>query len=189
MLFASPVGSGFARGSDDASSMYQETPASSALETPLPTTESTAVPTTVPTAVPTDVPTSTPAPTAIPSTVLGYHTVQVGQTLFCIGRAYGVDPYAIATKNGIVNPNSVRPGQVLAIPNAPRLLPPGPVCPRQFGTATPVPSGRRWNHNVVWGENLYRISLKYGVSMYTIAAANYITNLDYIRAGQVLCIP
>jgi LysM repeat protein len=205
VLLAGPVGPGFAHGSDDASFLYQETPASSVLETPVPTTESTEVPTTAPTstvvptgvpttvptstAVPTGVPTSTPAPTAIPSTILGYHTVQAGQTLFCIGRAYGVDPYAIAVKNGIVNPNSVRPGQVLAIPNAPRLLPPGPVCPRQFGGATPAPSSCRWNHTVIWGENLYRISLRYGVSMYTIAAANHIANLNYIRAGQVLCIP
>lgn len=100
-----------------------------------------------------------------------------------------MDPYAIATKNGILNPNIVHAGQVLAIPNAPRSLPPGPTCARQFGGATPVPSTCRWHHTVVWGENLYRISLRYGVSMWVIAEANSIYNLHYIRAGQVLCIP
>jgi peptidoglycan endopeptidase LytF len=122
--------------------------------------------------------------------ILGYHTVRAGETLFCIGRAYGVDPYAIAAQNGIVNPGLIRIGQVLAIPNVPRALGPGPVCARQFGTGpTPVPSACRWYHVVVAGENLYRISLRYGVSMWTIAQVNHIANLNYIRVGQVFCIP
>jgi hypothetical protein len=80
---------------------------------------------------------------------------------------------------------------VLAIPNVPRTLPAGPVCQRQIDSPTPEPSpsGCRWSHNVVWGENLYRISLRYGVDMWTIANANGITNVHLIRAGQVLCIP
>jgi hypothetical protein len=41
----------------------------------------------------------------------------------------------------------------------------------------------------MWGENLFRISLRYRVSMWAIAEANGIHNLNYIRAGQVLCIP
>jgi LysM repeat protein len=39
------------------------------------------------------------------------------------------------------------------------------------------------------GENLYRISLAYGVPMSTIAAANGIANYNLIYAGQTLCIP
>ena len=113
----------------------------------------------------------------------------MGETLFCIGRAYGVDPYAIASENDIVNPSVLSPGQVLAIPNVPRSLPAGPVCKRQIDSPTPVPSTCRWAHKVVWGENLYRISLRYGVDMWTIANANGITNINLIRAGQVLCIP
>jgi LysM repeat protein len=125
----------------------------------------------------------------VPGAILGYHTVKPGETLFCIGRAYGVDPQAIAVRNGIVNPGLIYVGQVLAIPNAPRLLPSGPVCQRQFGGATPIPSTCRLYHTVVWGENLYRISLRYGVSMWAVAEANHILNLHYIRAGQALCIP
>jgi LysM repeat protein len=148
----------------------------------------TETPTSIPTSIPTAVPTGVPVPTGIPGTIICYHTVRPGETLFCIGRGYGVDPYAIAIRNSIVNPNLIYPGQVLAIPDAPRLLPSGPVCAPQCGGPTPVPSCR-WYHTVVWGENLYRISLRYGVSMWAIAEANYIFNLHYIRAGQVLCIP
>jgi hypothetical protein len=39
------------------------------------------------------------------------------------------------------------------------------------------------------GENLYRISLRYGVSMWRIAQCNSIYDLNYIRVGDVLCIP
>ena len=64
--------------------------------------------------------------------ILGYHYVRPGETLYCIGRAYGVSPWAIAAHNGILNANLIRVGMALAIPNAPATLSPGPVCARQF---------------------------------------------------------
>jgi LysM repeat protein len=161
--------------------------------TPTPTPTSTPGPTPTPSATPTPGPTVTPypTPTVAPTPtgdILGYHTVQPRETLFCIGRAYGVDPYAIAAQNGILNPNVIHPGHVLAIPNVPSSLLPGRVCPRQFDGGTPSPVCR-WYHTVAPYENLYRISLHYSVSMWAIAEANHIFNLNYIRAGQVLCIP
>jgi LysM repeat protein len=168
-LIAMPTGHGLAQ------TAATPTVAQSPIETP----------TVAPTAIPTAAPTATPAPQG---QILGYHTVRPGETLFCIGRAYGVDPYAIARQNSILNPNIIHPGQRLAVPNAPRALPPGQTCPRQFDGA-PTPSTCCWNHTVVTGENLYRISLHYGVSMYTIAEANHILNLNLIFIGQVLCIP
>jgi LysM repeat protein len=120
--------------------------------------------------------------------ILGEHTVRPGESLFCIGRAYGVDPFAIASCNGIVNPNLISIGMLLEIPNAPKTLPPGRVCRRQFGDGTP-PDGCRWSHTVVSRENLYRISLHYGVTMHAIAHANGIRNWNLIYVGQVLCIP
>lgn len=136
--------------------------------------------------------TEAPAPTfdSPPAgSILGHHTVQPGETLYCIARAYGVDPAAIATTNGIVNPNLIYVGAVLAIPNVPKTLPAGRVCPRQFGDGTPPPSDCRWQHVVAKGENLYRIALHYGVSMYAIGEANDISNLNLIYAGDTLCIP
>jgi len=44
-------------------------------------------------------------------------------------------------------------------------------------------------HIVAPGETLYQISLRYGVGMYAIAAANGITNLNAIYVGQRLVIP
>jgi len=44
-------------------------------------------------------------------------------------------------------------------------------------------------HVVQKGENLYRISLRYGVSQQAIINANHLSNPNYIWVGQRLCIP
>lgn len=44
------------------------------------------------------------------------YVVQRGDTLFKIGREFGVDPYYIAQVNGLYNPNCIYAGQVLYIP-------------------------------------------------------------------------
>jgi LysM repeat protein len=116
------------------------------------------------------------------------HVVQSGETIYCIGRAYGVDPWAIAAHNGLVNPNMIYPGQVLAIPDAYASIPAGPTCVAQCGGPPPSCTCASY-HTIVSGENLYRISLFYGVSMWRIAECNGILNLNYILAGDVLCIP
>jgi putative chitinase len=115
------------------------------------------------------------------------HVVKPGETIYCIARAYGVDPWAIAAYNGITNPNLIYSGQVLAIPNAYAALPAGPTCAAQC-PAPPACTCTAY-HTVVTGNNLYRISLYYGVSMWRIAQCNAIYNLNYIRVGDVLCIP
>ena len=48
----------------------------------------------------------------------GYHVVCAGETLYAIGRRYGVNPYTIASANGLANPNYIRIGQVLYIPSS-----------------------------------------------------------------------
>jgi N-acetylmuramoyl-L-alanine amidase len=125
--------------------------------------------------------------------VLGEHTVKAGETVYCIARAYAVDPWAITTQNDLARPNLIHPGQVLSIPNVPAEIPPGPVCTPQFGaTMAAVACGDctcRATHLVTWGNTLSWISIYYGVDMWSIAQCNCITNLNYIRAGESLCIP
>jgi LysM repeat protein len=154
-----------------------------------PTATVTVEPTETPTVEPSPTPTGTPQPTPLPACedVLGQHVVRPGETLYSIGRAYAVRPGAIATCNGVINPSLILPHVTLDIPNVPWVpVPPGPTARRQFGAVEP---SCRFYHTVVWGENLFRISLRYRVSMWAIAEANGIQNLNYIRAGQVLCIP
>jgi LysM repeat protein len=47
------------------------------------------------------------------------HIVHPGETLFSIGRWYGVNPYHIAHANGLYNPNYIFAGQRLLIPVSP----------------------------------------------------------------------
>ncbi len=44
------------------------------------------------------------------------HVVGSGETIFSIGRLYGVDPYAIIQLNGLTNPDFLQLGQQLIIP-------------------------------------------------------------------------
>jgi len=98
-----------------------------------------------------------------------HHYVRYGETLFSIGRLYGVNAYAIARANCLPNPNRIYAGQMLLIP-----------------------TGRPWPrriHIVAYGETLLRIARLYGASPWAIARANGIWSLNYIYAGQRLVIP
>ena len=44
------------------------------------------------------------------------YIVRYGDTLFSIGRRFGIYPYDIAQANGLYNPNYIYAGQVLYIP-------------------------------------------------------------------------
>lgn len=104
------------------------------------------------------------------------HVVQPGENLYRIALRYGVSVSALAAANGITNPNRIYAGQQLVIPTSSR-------APADL--SVPVPG----THVVQRGENLYRIALRYNVTMSELAAANGIVNLNCIYVGQVLRIP
>ncbi len=54
---------------------------------------------------------------APPASGGAHHTVRYGETLFSLGRRYGVNPYQIAKANGLRNPDCIYAGQVLYIPS------------------------------------------------------------------------
>jgi len=133
----------------------------------------TPVRTTAPTSVPTSVPTT--APTAIPTKAVSgeqTHVVQPGENLFRIALHYGMTYQALAAANGIVNPDLIYVGQKLII----------------SAEAPAVSTGERI-HVVQPGENLFRIGLKYGVTVAAIATANGISDVNFIYPGQRLRIP
>jgi hypothetical protein len=45
----------------------------------------------------------------------GWHVVRPGETLFSIGRLYGVNPYYIASLNGLYDPDYIQIGQWLYV--------------------------------------------------------------------------
>jgi peptidoglycan-N-acetylglucosamine deacetylase len=127
--------------------------------------------------------------------ILGQHTVQPGETVYCIARAYGVDPWAIGLQNDLTNANRIRPGQVLSIPDVPATLPRGPVCVSQIGTPailtprTGAECACRVAYVVRWGDTLSWIAIHYGTDVSSIVVCNNIPDANAIRAGQSLCLP
>jgi LysM repeat protein len=120
-----------------------ETPTPPPTETPTPTPEGPtntpppdAAPT--PTAEP---PTAPPPPTPQPRPtfdIIGVHRTLVGENLYCIARAYGVEPAAIGQANGLPNDLRITAGQALRIPRVQwRNISNGPVCAPQFNSPFP----------------------------------------------------
>ena len=108
-----------------------------------------------------------------------WHTVWHGETLFSIGRRYGVNPWSIASANGLANPNCIYAGQRLYIP--------GGCCGQPCYCYGCYQCG---SYYVVHrGDTLSGIAYRYGVSAWSIARANGLCNMNYIWSGQTLYIP
>ncbi len=99
------------------------------------------------------------------------HVVQWGETLYKIARQYGVSQANIMAANNLTSPDRIYAGQQLIIPGAGYEYPSGGI------------------YVVVRGDTLFKISVKYGVSMQSIIAANNIINPSRIEVGQQLIIP
>jgi LysM repeat protein len=70
-----------------------------------------------------------------------------------------------------------------------RCAPDGAVTPPLSVSPTPVIDDGQCGHVVRPGENLFRISLRYGVSLNRMAEVNQIANPRQIYVGQVHMIP
>jgi LysM repeat protein len=131
---------------------------------------------------------------------IGTYIVQPGDDLEHIARRYGITVQALAQLNGIVNPNSIVIGQVLVVPGPGNNYPGGTIAPTVIPTRPGQPAGQPTQpggqpgqpgrtHVVQPGENLFRISLQYGVTLDALMRANGISNPNLIYVGQVLRIP
>ena len=111
------------------------------------------------------------------------YVVQAGDTLFSIARRFSVPVNELARYNGVLNPDVIYVGQELKIP-------PTGQSSAARGTPTPAASMPAYRIHVVQpGENLFRIALRYGVTVETIAAANRLGSTTLIFVGQQLSIP
>lgn len=105
-----------------------------------------------------------------------HYTVVPGDTLAAVARRHGTTWEALAELNGLADPHRLRVGQRLRVPEAA----PG----AEVVSETPT---RR--HVVRAGDNLYRIGLRYGVSLQSLIQANGLIDANLLRVGQVLVIP
>lgn len=104
----------------------------------------------------------------IQAPAVGTYTVQSGDTLSSIAAKFGTNYQALASLNGISNPNLIYVGQVL----------------RVNGSA----SASSVYYTVRAGDNLSAIASRYGTSYQSIASLNGLANPNLIFAGQTLKI-
>lgn len=103
----------------------------------------------------------------------GRYTVKRGDTLTSIARSQGTSVSALASANGITNPDRIVIGQVLALP----------------GSATSA-SGGTGITVVKAGESLSRVAARTGVPMATLIAANGLPPpYNVYSGGQLLLAP
>lgn len=104
----------------------------------------------------------------IQSPAVNTYTVRSGDTLSSIASKFGTSYQALASLNGISNPNLIYVGQVL----------------RVNGSAS---TGSVY-YTVRAGDNLSAIASRYGTSYQSIASLNGLANPNLIYAGQTLKI-
>ncbi len=107
------------------------------------------------------------------------YVVQPGDNLFRIGLRFGLTPQQVASANNLSSVSQIAVGQRLVIPA------PGAASAPAYSAASTAQS----YHVVGVGDNLYRIALRYGVSVQSLAAANSIHNYNQVYVGQRLVIP
>ena len=103
------------------------------------------------------------------------HVVAPLETLSGIALRYGTSVSALASANGISNPNIVRIGARLQVPAG--------------SGASGGAGGAARSHTVTSGETLAGIARRYGVSIGAIVTASRVSNPNLIRIGQVLTVP
>jgi len=111
------------------------------------------------------------------------HFVRRGETLSSIARWYGVSYWDIARANYIANPNRIYVGQRLVIPICGYRYQPTYTC----GYTHPCYPCN--GYRVQFGDTLSGVAWRHGVSLWALARANGIYNMNYIYAGQCLTIP
>jgi LysM repeat protein len=146
------------------------------VETPTPIPTLTATPeegeegtTPTPTTEAEPTPTTAPKATAAPPTGTEFeYVVKAGDSLWGLALRFGTTVEQIKSRNGLTS-DIIYKGQKLIL----------------AGTD----QGQTVTHIVQPGENLFRISLKYGTTVEAIAALNNIINPSFVYAGQKLTVP
>ncbi|HSP03415.1 MAG TPA: LysM peptidoglycan-binding domain-containing M23 family metallopeptidase [Acidimicrobiales bacterium] len=102
-----------------------------------------------------------------PSTSSGSHTVRSGDTLASIAARYGTTVSALASANGITNPNLIVVGRSLHIQGTGTPSAGSPAAPTSGGKQLP---GQR--HTVQYGDSIAGIASRYGIRSADLVAWN-----------------
>lgn len=115
------------------------------------------------------------------------YTIEAGDTLFSIALAYDTTVAAIASANGIADPDSLDVGDVLTIPGCGGGT--GGTGSTGGSTGGSTATGGDTVYIVQPGDNLFRIALSYGIDWQDLAAYNGISDPTSLSIGQQILIP
>ncbi len=119
--------------------------------------------------------------TVAASSSSGSHTVAPGENLGAIAARYGTSAQALASANGIANPNMVVAGTRL------RIVSGGSSTPASSNASSASASGGTV-HTVAPGENLGAIAVRYGTTVESLTRMNGLRDPNTIGAGTTLRI-
>ena len=130
--------------------------------------------------------------TALPavSTSEKVHSVQKGDTLSSVASSYGTSWKRLAEYNNISNPNQLKVGQELRIPDSLGSAPASCAKRAVPVSSRPVPSSIKQgsSYTIQKGDMLATIAKRSGLTVAEIKAANSLTS-DSLVAGKKLTIP
>jgi len=149
---------------------------------PTGTTTAPAAPTTTAPA-----PTATPAPAPTASAPVQRYTVATGDTLWNLANRFGTTVDAIRSANGLVS-DSLFVGQTLSVP-APAAPAPAAPTPAPATALTGTATITYQYHTIRSGDNLWNISVNYGVPFLELLKANNMTESSRLTIGQTIRIP
>lgn len=168
---------------------------------------------------PSERPEPAPEPVPNPNPANQTYTVVPGDTLYAIAARYRTTVAELAARNGILNPNLIYPGQVLAVPAASEPVSTYTVRPGdtlssiagRFNTSVGelasinnisnpnliypgqvlrlTDRAENTFYRVLSGDTLSGIALRFGTTVSAIAAQNHISNPNLIYTGEILSIP
>ncbi len=108
-----------------------------------------------------------------PQTAYHLHTVVAGETLYSIGRKYGVTADQILECNPSLNVNSLAIGSQVRIPT----------------TDIPKEDENYYYHRIQAGETLYSLCVKYNILQERVIEINPHINWNALAIGQIIALP
>lgn len=131
-------------------------------------------------------PAPAPAPTPTPTSPTSNYTVASGDTLWIIANKFKTTITNIKSMNNLTS-DMLYVGQVLKVPTltdtAPTAPTPAPAPAPQTPTVTYI------THTVVSGDNIWNLSIKYGIPMQELLSVNGFTQSTMLSIGQAIKIP
>jgi LysM repeat protein len=132
-----------------------------------------------------------PAPMKTDVAAENVYVVKSGDILSKIAVAHGVNARELAELNQIADPNKIRVGQKLILPDHAK---PSQSQPVEKSAAAAKPSVKETSASgeayvVKAGDALSKIAARHGLKTKDLMAANQITDANKIRVGQKLVIP